>query len=107
MSFTQRHEIKSDILKEMRRFSVYLPPSYEIDKNGSYPVIYILDGDKSRLLGFSGVVESLSTNTMFPLNASQGIHVPAALRHQLSNLAQGVEYSLSLPLQQVIAIESK
>ena len=58
--------IKSEVMQEVRRYSVYLPPSYHSDKaqQSSYPVIYLLDGDKHRLLGIAGMVESLSTQTL-------------------------------------------
>ena len=58
------YNLDSQVLNEKREFYVYLPPSYSGEIKKTYPVIYILDGDKSRLLGISGVVESLSTNTL-------------------------------------------
>ncbi|MFC5046220.1 alpha/beta hydrolase-fold protein [Aquimarina hainanensis] len=41
----QRKTIQSDILNEAREFQVYLPPSYYFNNQGSFPVIYLMDGD--------------------------------------------------------------
>lgn len=64
LSYADSFEIKSTVLKESRRYSVYLPPSYHNEGDKRYPVIFVLDGDRSRLLSISGVVEALSTSTL-------------------------------------------
>jgi hypothetical protein len=60
ISFANIYHMESESLKETRGFSVYLPPSYQSEDEKTYPVMYFLDGDKSKLLGISGVVEALS-----------------------------------------------
>ncbi|WP_042142735.1 MULTISPECIES: alpha/beta hydrolase [unclassified Pseudoalteromonas] len=57
----QTHHLDSQILKQNRPFSVYLPPSYNKKPNKTYPVIYALDGDLTRFKGLVGMVESLSS----------------------------------------------
>lgn len=56
-------EIYSKALKEKRQYKVYLPPSYQVKeaKDKTYPVLYVLDGDDTRLKGIAGLVESLSS----------------------------------------------
>ncbi len=58
------HTIKSKTLKEERQFAVYLPPNYIRNHESKYPVMFVLDGDETRLRGISGLVESLSTNNL-------------------------------------------
>jgi len=58
------NKIDSEILKEERQFAVYLPPSYSANKETKYPVMFVLDGDESRFRAITGLVESLSTNTL-------------------------------------------
>lgn len=53
--------IDSKILNEKRTIAVYLPPSYQSNKNQKYPTLYLLDGDETRFKGLVGLVESLST----------------------------------------------
>lgn len=57
----ESYQLTSSVLKEQRPYSVYLPPSYQDSKDQRYPVIYLLDGDQTRLKGLSGLVESLSS----------------------------------------------
>ncbi len=45
ISVGKRDKIHSEILKQDRELSVYLPPSYNTSINQKYPVLYILDGD--------------------------------------------------------------
>ena len=56
--------IDSKILNEKRTIAVYLPPSYQSNKNQKYPTLYVLDGDETRFKGLVGLVESLSTNNL-------------------------------------------
>jgi predicted alpha/beta superfamily hydrolase len=58
------HAVHSKTLNEERRFAVYLPPSYKANTESKYPVMYLLDGNESRFRGFTGLVESLSTNVL-------------------------------------------
>ena len=62
----KRFEFESSILNETRAYSVYLPFGYELEENKdkTYPVIYLLDGDASRLKSFGGLVEGLSSWTL-------------------------------------------
>lgn len=64
ISIANLYQVETEILQETRAFSVYLPPSDQTDQNRLNPVIYVLDGDKSRLLATSGVVEALNTSTV-------------------------------------------
>lgn len=45
ISIGNRDMVYSEILKEDRELSVYLPPSYNTEISQKYPVLYILDGD--------------------------------------------------------------
>ena len=58
-----KFQMYSKTLKENRPYKVYLPPSYQQKENQqkSYPVLYVLDGDDTRLKGIAGLVESLSS----------------------------------------------
>lgn len=56
--------LESVILGEKRPYAVYLPPSYTMDGNEVFPVLYVLDGDETRFRGISGLVESLSTENL-------------------------------------------
>ncbi len=38
------YTLQSDVLEQVRRFNVYLPPGYEESESTSYPVLYLLDG---------------------------------------------------------------
>ncbi|MGZ5191628.1 MAG: alpha/beta hydrolase, partial [Flavisolibacter sp.] len=62
--------LNSKILKEQRKFSIYLPPSYRAEnKNLRFPVLYLLDGD-GHFHSVSGLVQQLAGgvngNTLFP-----------------------------------------
>jgi predicted alpha/beta superfamily hydrolase len=57
------HVMTSEVMGEGRSYAVYLPPSYS-DEAQRFPVIYVLDGDETRLRGMSGLVESLSTENL-------------------------------------------
>ena len=46
----EKHIINSDILKEKREISIYLPENYQ-DTETDYPVLYILDGQRYFLNG--------------------------------------------------------
>lgn len=39
-------EIRSKELNEVRNIEIYLPPSYDTDKDKKYPVMYVLDGQE-------------------------------------------------------------
>jgi len=54
------HELESVIMEEKRAYAVYLPPSYGVQPEKSYPVLYVLDGNETRLRGVSGMVEELA-----------------------------------------------
>lgn len=58
------HQLDSQILKQTRPFSVYLPPSYHENSKQTYPVIYVLDGDQTRFKGLVGMAESLSSHNL-------------------------------------------
>lgn len=45
ISVGKRDAVPSEILQDIREFSVYLPPSYYVSVDQEYPVLYILDGD--------------------------------------------------------------
>lgn len=57
-------KVNSETLDEDRNIAVYLPPSYEANEDANYPVLYVLDGDETRLRGISGLVESLSSENL-------------------------------------------
>lgn len=58
------YQLDSNIMDETRTIGVYLPPSYNEQAAKNYPVIYLLDGDKTNLFGMSAIVESLSTEAL-------------------------------------------
>ena len=60
----QTFELDSKVMNEKRTYSVYLPPGYHQSVDKSYRVIYLLDGDNTRLKGLSGLVESLSSDNL-------------------------------------------
>ena len=57
----KKYSIKSDILNETRSYNVYLPPSHQSTPNKKYIVAYVLDGDKSKFLEVSGIVQSMNS----------------------------------------------
>jgi predicted alpha/beta superfamily hydrolase len=57
----KRTTIKSLILNSDREIQVYLPSSYDLYKNATYPVLYLLDGRKF-FHSFSGAVAQLSSD---------------------------------------------
>lgn len=59
----QWHALQSDVMQEARPYAVYLPPSYG-QEGHPFPVMYVLDGDETRLKGISGLVEGLSTENL-------------------------------------------
>ena len=44
MSRVEEHTIKSEVLGAERNYTVYLPAGYDIDKEKTYPVLYLLHG---------------------------------------------------------------
>ncbi|WP_289029904.1 alpha/beta hydrolase-fold protein [uncultured Paraglaciecola sp.] len=64
VSLAQWYHLDSNIMDETREIGVYLPPSYKEQPDKDYPVIYLLDGDKTNLFGMSAIVESLSTDAL-------------------------------------------
>jgi len=58
------YSINSSVLKEERRYAVYLPPSYSAQENRHYPVLYVLDGTLAKIRGMAGMVESLSDSDL-------------------------------------------
>ena len=51
----------SPLLGEERVLNIYLPLSYSIDSQGSYPVIYLLDGSRNEdFIHISGIVQFVS-----------------------------------------------
>ena len=57
--------IYSEILKADRAYSIYLPKSYELDKDRKYPILYLLHGVMGTNVGW------------FPRPARQGCGRPA------------------------------
>lgn len=57
----ERLEFHSKILNEDRMLNIYLPNSYSVDDNITYPVIYLLDGSKDEdFIHISGLVQFAS-----------------------------------------------
>lgn len=56
----ERKTIASKVLQEGRAFQIYLPASYFYSEKGSYPVIYVMDGDYNFHYE-TGLIELLST----------------------------------------------
>ena len=44
MSRVEEHTIKSEVLGAERNYTVFLPAGYDIDKEKTYPVLYLLHG---------------------------------------------------------------
>ncbi|MFV0290729.1 MAG: alpha/beta hydrolase [Mangrovibacterium sp.] len=42
-----KHLLRSDILGEVREYWVHLPREYEVDSSKTFPVLYLLDGDRN------------------------------------------------------------
>lgn len=59
--YGQWFSMSSTIMKEQRDYGIYLPPAYQSEPERRFPVMYMLDGDASKLLSMSGVVQALST----------------------------------------------
>lgn len=59
-NFVERLTLDSELLKDTRDLQVYLPPSYFSDKESSYPVLYLLDGDYN-FQYVTGLVELMSS----------------------------------------------
>ena len=57
---TERNTIYSQHLGEDRSYQIYLPPSYYYSDKGTYPVIYLVDGDYNFYYQ-TGIIESLAT----------------------------------------------
>ena len=60
----KRFHLNSSIMNEDRIYSVYLPPSYTNNDDQTFPVLYVIDGDETRVRGISGLVESLSMGNL-------------------------------------------
>lgn len=57
---TERNTIYSQHLGEDRSYQIYLPPSYYFSDKGTYPIIYLVDGDYNFYYQ-TGIIESLAT----------------------------------------------
>lgn len=60
----ERFELESMELKQLRHYQVHLPNSYYSSTASTYPVLYLLDGERN-FHAISGMVEHLSTNSDF------------------------------------------
>ncbi len=58
-----KHKIYSETLNEEREIWIYLPPNH--NPNGNYPVMYMLDGDRSFTYA-SGLVKQFAENDKMP-----------------------------------------
>lgn len=54
------YEIDSKVMSEKRRYAVHLPPSYNENKDQTYPVLYVLDGYETRMRSVGGMIEALA-----------------------------------------------
>ena len=63
-SFTHSYSVTSTVMNEDRLYHVYLPPSYDENKQHRFPVVYVLDGDIHRTRAIAGMLEGLSTPTL-------------------------------------------
>lgn len=61
LDYARWFSMSSAIMNESREYGVYLPPAYQSEPERRFPVMYVLDGDQSKLLSISGVVQALST----------------------------------------------
>ncbi len=61
----QIHAMQSAVLKEERKYRVYLPESYAWAKDRTYPVLYLLDG-QSQFLHTAAAVDFLAANGEIP-----------------------------------------
>lgn len=64
LNYAHWFSMPSSIMNEQRDYGVYLPPAYKSEPERHFPVMYVLDGDSSKLLSISGVVQALSTNEL-------------------------------------------
>jgi predicted alpha/beta superfamily hydrolase len=68
-----QYTLKSSVLDEDRRVSVYLPRSYVRSDNQTYDVLYMLDG-RSNLLNAAGIQQFLAGYRQMPELIIVGIH---------------------------------
>ncbi|MBB3062670.1 alpha/beta hydrolase [Microbulbifer rhizosphaerae] len=78
----ERITLKSEVLQEERAIQVLLPEGYWIDKDTSYPVVYLLDGDYN-FHGVSGMLDLLANKgQMIPEVILVGIADKGTLRYR-------------------------
>jgi predicted alpha/beta superfamily hydrolase len=65
----QRYTINSKILNESRNYVVYLPAYYKNNADRKYIVAYVLDGDPSKFLEISGIVQSMHSDIHLKLQS--------------------------------------
>lgn len=58
----KRYELHSKVLNEKRKYSVYLPSSYQSNQHQKYIVAYVLDGEKSKFLEVVGIAQSMHSS---------------------------------------------
>lgn len=61
ISIGKTYSFNSNILKERRTYSVYLPPSYQRNSAKKYFVAYVLDGGKNKFLEVAGIAQSMNS----------------------------------------------
>jgi len=59
------HTLQSEVLNESRSISVYLPDGYD-KSDEHYPVVYLLDGMKSRMMYAASTMEMLDGGGLIP-----------------------------------------
>lgn len=61
ISVGKKYSFYSNILKERRTYSVYLPPSYQRNPAKKYFVACVLDGGKNKFLEVAGIAQSMNS----------------------------------------------
>lgn len=95
---------KSKQLAETRSISVYLPPSYQLDRGKRYPVFFCLDGE-THYKAMVGTLDWLSRSAnVIPEHIVVAIHNAPGMRNQ-DMVAQGGNHQRSAGFQKFLIEE--
>lgn len=61
LTIGKKYSVYSNILKEKRTYSIYLPPSYKSNPTKKYFVAYVLDGGRNKFIEVTGIAQSMNS----------------------------------------------
>lgn len=61
LTIGKKDSVYSNILKEKRTYSIYLPPSYKSNPTKKYFVAYVLDGGRNKFIEVTGIAQSMNS----------------------------------------------